>query len=282
MNQRQGPKFLISLFEILEGEENINVIRWNNEGDAFEIVNADLLVNSILSVHYKQSNFFSFVRQLNQYGFNKQKIDKNSYSFRHKYFLKDQKKLIAKIVSSHKQKVLEFKREQRENVFNDDEQNVQTKTIQELQQNQHKIFSQFKEQMNTQMQIKQLIIYLKNKIAEFNIQIEQQCFIAQTLLIKVIKTIPNDEQYQCETELLKNVLQEFSNIYLEYYGYNQSQRSPNLSILSLTPAPFQMNEQQRRSLGLVDTNKVHINEQIQQYLRWVKESYERAIIRNAI
>ncbi|CAD8161840.1 unnamed protein product [Paramecium octaurelia] len=282
MNQRKGPKFLITLFEILEGEENINVIRWNNEGDAFEIVNADLLVNSILSVHYKQSNFFSFVRQLNQYGFNKQKIDKNSYSFRHKYFLKDQKQLIAKIVSSHKQKILEFKREQRENVFNDDEQNLQTKTIQELQQNQHKIFSQFKEQMNNQMQLKQLILHLKNKIAEFNFQTEQQCFVAQTLLIKVIKTIPNDEQYQCETELLKKVLQEFSNIYLEFYGYNQSQRSPNLSILSLTPAPFQMNEQQRRSLGLVDTNKVHINEQIQQYLSWVKESYERAITRNAI
>ncbi|CAD8178670.1 unnamed protein product [Paramecium pentaurelia] len=282
MNQRKGPKFLISLFEILEGEENINVIRWNNEGDAFEIVNVDLLVKSILSVHYKQSNFFSFVRQLNQYGFNKQKIDKNSYSFRHKYFLKNKKELIAKIVSSHKQKVMEYQREQRENLFNDNEQNVQTKTIQELQQNQHKIFAQFKEQMNTQMQIKQMIIYLKNKIAEFNIQIEQQCFIAQTLLIKVIKTIPNDEQYQFETELLKKVLQEFSNIYLEYYGYNQSQRSPNLSILQLTPAPFQMNEQQRRSLGLVDTNKVHINEQIQQYLKWVKESYENAIIRNAI
>ncbi|CAD8082623.1 unnamed protein product [Paramecium primaurelia] len=282
MNQRKGPKFLISLFEILEGEENINVIRWNNEGDAFEIVNVDLLVKSILSVHYKQSNFFSFVRQLNQYGFNKQKIDKNSYSFRHKYFLKNKKELIAKIVSSHKQKIMEYQREQRENLFNDNEQNVQTKTIQELQQNQHKIFAQFKEQMNTQMQIKQMIIYLKNKIAEFNIQIEQQCFIAQTLLIKVIKTIPNDEQYQFETELLKKVLQEFSNIYLEYYGYNQSQRSPNLSILQLTPAPFQMNEQQRRSLGLVDTNKVHINEQIQQYLKWVKESYENAIIRNAI
>ncbi|CAD8094992.1 unnamed protein product [Paramecium sonneborni] len=282
MFQKKGPKFLRNLFEILEGEENINVIRWNNEGDAFEIVNVDLLVKQILSVHYKQSNFFSFVRQLNQYGFHKQKIDKNSFSFRHKYFQKNKKELIAKIISSHKQKVQEFQREQRENLFNDNEQNIQTKTIQELQQNQHKIFTQFKEQMNTQLQIKQLITYLKNKIAEFNIQIEQQCFIAQTLLFKVIKTIPNDEQYQFETDLLKQVLQEFSNIYLEYYGYNQSQRSPNLSILSLTPVPFQMNEQQKRSLGLVDTKKVHLHEQITQYLKWVKESYENAIIRNAI
>ncbi|CAD8078685.1 unnamed protein product [Paramecium primaurelia] len=68
-----------------------DVIHWNEDCDAININDIEKLVKTVLSVHQKQNNFFNFSRQLNQYGFLKQRVGKNIYTFKHVHFNKTNK-----------------------------------------------------------------------------------------------------------------------------------------------------------------------------------------------
>ena len=80
----QNKLFLSKLYDILNNEENKDIIHWNNEGTAIIIVDINKLCELILPKYYKHSNYSSFVRQLNLYGFYKSKgIIKDGDSFEH-------------------------------------------------------------------------------------------------------------------------------------------------------------------------------------------------------
>jgi len=68
---RAPPDFLTKLVEILESEECLNIICW--EEGKIHIKSTSRLCNEILSKYFRQSKFSSFQRQLNYFGFKKLK-----------------------------------------------------------------------------------------------------------------------------------------------------------------------------------------------------------------
>lgn len=63
--------FVAKLFNILEGNEFPEIIRWNLSGDCFLIFDVGGFSTKVLPRYFKHANFASFVRQLNKYDFHK-------------------------------------------------------------------------------------------------------------------------------------------------------------------------------------------------------------------
>lgn len=55
----------------LENPKNTDLIRWADDGKSFIVLNEDEFANNLIPELFKHSNYASFVRQLNMYGFHK-------------------------------------------------------------------------------------------------------------------------------------------------------------------------------------------------------------------
>ncbi|CAH0491594.1 unnamed protein product [Peronospora farinosa] len=66
----EAPKFLLLLYEILEVESS-RVIRWSEDGLALQILDPLTVTEQILPKYFNHTNFHSFQRQLNYFGFRK-------------------------------------------------------------------------------------------------------------------------------------------------------------------------------------------------------------------
>uniref|UniRef100_A0A7S3GJB5 HSF-type DNA-binding domain-containing protein n=1 Tax=Palpitomonas bilix TaxID=652834 RepID=A0A7S3GJB5_9EUKA len=95
LKEKKVPPFLSSLWTILEESEGANCIKWTRDGEAFVITSPTELSKTILPKHFKHSNFQSFIRQLNVYGFRKSSHD--AYEFKHSNFLKGRPELLHQI-----------------------------------------------------------------------------------------------------------------------------------------------------------------------------------------
>ncbi|RLN60957.1 hypothetical protein BBJ28_00002658 [Nothophytophthora sp. Chile5] len=62
--------FLLHLHQMLR-RENPKIIRWAEDGLAFQILDKEAMTNQILPKYFKNKNFSSFQRQLNYFGFRK-------------------------------------------------------------------------------------------------------------------------------------------------------------------------------------------------------------------
>ncbi|TIB30796.1 hypothetical protein E3P84_03205 [Wallemia ichthyophaga] len=109
--QGASSSFVPKLYEMVDANTN-NLISWNLAGDSFIVANLSLFSSEILPTHFKHSNFSSFVRQLNMYGFHKcnktprgQKAhpEHQVWEFSHPNFLRGRKDLLEDI----KRKVLD-------------------------------------------------------------------------------------------------------------------------------------------------------------------------------
>ncbi len=70
--------FLFKLYDILNDNESNDIINWSSDDKSIIITNVNMLCNKVLPKYYKHTNYSSFVRQLNIYGFNKRKdLQKN-------------------------------------------------------------------------------------------------------------------------------------------------------------------------------------------------------------
>ncbi|BGP27101.1 Heat shock transcription factor [Rhodotorula toruloides] len=69
--QRAVPAFLNKLYSMVSDPETDDLIRWSDDGDSFFVPSADRFGRELLPRFFKHSNFGSFVRQLNMYGFHK-------------------------------------------------------------------------------------------------------------------------------------------------------------------------------------------------------------------
>ena len=65
------PGFLLKLWAMVEDPAVDHLICWNDAADGFIVVYPEGLARELLPRFFKHSNFGSFVRQLNMYGFNK-------------------------------------------------------------------------------------------------------------------------------------------------------------------------------------------------------------------
>merc|ERR1711971_203218 len=65
------PAFLLKLWSMVNNPETDPLICWSQDGTAFLIKDTSQMSNVLLPYYFKHSNFSSFVRQLNMYGFTK-------------------------------------------------------------------------------------------------------------------------------------------------------------------------------------------------------------------
>ena len=98
--------FLSKLSDILNDITYQDIISWNKEGNGIIIKSTNNLCKVVLPKFYKHSNYSSFVRQLNIYGFYKsQGILKDGEGFEHDIFCKNvTKEQIRQIILQNRRK----------------------------------------------------------------------------------------------------------------------------------------------------------------------------------
>mmetsp|Transcript_27015 Transcript_27015/g.47695 ORF Transcript_27015/g.47695 Transcript_27015/m.47695 type:complete len:422 (-) Transcript_27015:1004-2269(-) len=105
--QHQLPMFLSKTYHMIDRCDP-EIATWSATGDNFVVKNVDKFSNEVLPLYFKHSNFSSFARQLNFYGFRKLRsdpiltndVDPNTASyvrFYHEKFQKDRPELLSQI-----------------------------------------------------------------------------------------------------------------------------------------------------------------------------------------
>ncbi|CAO3614388.1 unnamed protein product [Cunninghamella blakesleeana] len=97
--------FIQKLYSMLEDNAHQTLIIWNPSGQSFSVYNAKAFSNEVLPSHFKHSNFSSFVRLLNMYGFHKinksprgqRSSEKEIWEFSHPKFIKGHPELLKDI-----------------------------------------------------------------------------------------------------------------------------------------------------------------------------------------
>lgn len=101
------PAFVNKVWSMLNDKSNVNLIQWSADGKSFIVVNREEFLHEILPKYFKHSNFASFVRQLNMYGWHKvqdvkagsiQNSSDDKQQFENEYFMRDREDLLEKIV----------------------------------------------------------------------------------------------------------------------------------------------------------------------------------------
>ena len=102
-------KFLLQLYEILNKKEYSNYIGWDETGEIIEIKDKDKLAETDCKDYFGHSNYLSFTKQLNLYGFFIEDNSRNKKPIKYKHkdlkFVKTTKyKDIKAIKKNEKQK----------------------------------------------------------------------------------------------------------------------------------------------------------------------------------
>ncbi|ESQ45322.1 hypothetical protein EUTSA_v10011051mg [Eutrema salsugineum] len=95
LNEIGPPPFLIKTFEIVEDPNTDHIVSWNRGGTSFVVWDLHSFSTVLLPRHFKHSNFSSFIRQLNTYGF--KKIEAERWEFANEGFLVGQRQLLKSI-----------------------------------------------------------------------------------------------------------------------------------------------------------------------------------------
>ncbi|GAA5903994.1 uncharacterized protein JCM6883_002049 [Sporobolomyces salmoneus] len=94
-----ASEFVKKLYRMLEDGQFNDTVSWGYHGDTFVVKDMNQFTTHILPLHFKHSNFASFVRQLNKYDFHKVKqaeeggptYGENTWEFKHPNFRMDMK-----------------------------------------------------------------------------------------------------------------------------------------------------------------------------------------------
>jgi hypothetical protein len=96
-SKAKPTSFLRKTYEMLENPALHDIVRWSEDGLSFLVVSVNDFCSQVLSVYFKHSNFASYVRQLNMYGFHKLKVEGVNHAFQQPMFKKDAPQLLGKI-----------------------------------------------------------------------------------------------------------------------------------------------------------------------------------------
>jgi heat shock transcription factor 1 len=102
------PLFLIKLWNIVEDPTYYDIIRWDESGYSFHILDPYSFCRNVLPQYFKHNNLNSLIRQLNMYGFRKMtpiertslarlESDQDHLEFSHPCFVRDHPELLTQI-----------------------------------------------------------------------------------------------------------------------------------------------------------------------------------------
>ncbi|XP_073157013.1 heat stress transcription factor B-3-like [Henckelia pumila] len=109
VRKASASPFLVKTYMVVEDSATDEVISWNADGTAFVVWQTAEFARDLLPKLFKHSNFSSFIRQLNTYGF--RKVTTSRWEFSNEMFRKGEKDQLCEIRrrrawSSNKPKLL--------------------------------------------------------------------------------------------------------------------------------------------------------------------------------
>jgi len=126
--EKKKKSFLSKLYDILNNTTYKDIIYWNKEGKCIIIADVNKFRTKVLPIYYNHSNYSSFVRQLNTYGFHKSKgIIKEGEAYEHDKLnknstLEDLKQVIK--IKKRKNLLIKYlKKDSKDNFINSFEHN---------------------------------------------------------------------------------------------------------------------------------------------------------------